>query len=374
MSLPRAFEERKVKSYLTVGLSLLVLLGQPGWAADAGKDPSDAEFAKGDKLMGPGAGPAQVKQAVSFYTELTRKYPDSAKVHARYGASLAADAGLKADRKAAADEYETAVLEERQAIKLDPTYASPFCIIGQIYANQGKYEDAVAEFKKALAIKPNMYKAHEDLGIAYLDMDRLAESQQEFETCKRLHPEELLPHLNLGILLSKKGDLKGAIAEEEEALRLNPKSWTALRNLGNAYLDAGDFDNAKDKFQRAQSLAPGEPNSLSGLGWAKYKKGFKKEGLKDQEQAIKNFPPFVPAHTRRAVILAELGDKKGAEAEFQAAVKLNPKDLSAGLEYGHFLETNGRKDDAKSQYKRLLEVTKDYGPAKKALADLEQTK
>ena len=361
-----------MKSYLTVGLSLLVLLSQPSWAADAAKDPADAEFAKGDKLMGGGAG--QIKLAVSHFAELARKFPDSSKVHTRYGAALAAEAGMKSDRKAAADEYETAVLEEKQALKLDPNYASPLCIIGQIYANQGKYDDAIAEFKKAQAIKPNMYKAHEDLGIAYLDTDRLAEAQQEFETCKRLHPDELLPHLNLGILLSKKGDLKGAIAEEEEALRLNSKSWKALLNLGNAYLDAGDYDNAKDKFQRALTLAPGEPNSLSGLGWAQYKKGFKKEGLKQQEQAIKNFPPFVPAHTRRAVILADLGDKKAAETEFQAAIKLNPKDLSAGLEYGHFLETSGRKDDAKSQYKRLLEITKDYGPARKALAELEQTK
>lgn len=359
-----------MKTKLFASLSLLLFLNQPVWSADtpvAGAQPTDEQLKKGDMMQ---AG-RKYKEAVDYFRDMARKFPDSAKVHARLGASLAT---LHDSSPGPSDDLiETAILEEKQAMKLDPTYGMPHVILGQIYGNQHKDELAIEEFRKALAIKPKMYQGHLDLGMTLWRVGKIDEAITHLKTARDAHPEELLPHLNLGIALSRKGDLKGAIAEEEEALRINKNAYDAYINLGNFYLDAGDLDNAKEKFERGLALAPGHPNGLSGLGWAMGQKGFKKDAIKYQRQALKSYPGFVVAHTRLGMLLTD-SDKPAAEAEFKKALELSPNDLGAMFEYAKFLQTNGQKDAAKEQYKKVLKIKPDFSDAQKALAALESAK
>jgi tetratricopeptide (TPR) repeat protein len=190
-----------------------------------------------------------------------------------------------------------------------------------------------------------------------------------------LRPENAAAHLQLGLLLSAKGNVKEAIAHEEEAIRLDPKSYDAYINLGNVYLDARDYDNAKTRFERALAMAKGHPNALSGLGWALAEKGFVKDGIKKQEEAIRNAPYFAPAHTRLGMLLARSGNAAKAEQAFQNALKVSPKsDASASLQYAKFLAQQGKKDEAKAQFKKALEINPQLTEAKQALASLESTK
>lgn len=380
----------KVKTYLTAGIGLslslsllltLTLNGAVAFAEDkapAGANPAAEEaIKKADAVMDRG----RFKQAADAFREVIRKYPDYAKAHSRLGAALAAqhDADEAAgDKTAAQNDYDTAILEERTAIKNDPKYASPHIILGQIYANQTKMNDAITEFKEALSIKPTMFTANLDLGIAYLTAGDIDNSIEAFKKASQLRPDEPVPHVNLGILLDKKGNHKDAINEELEAIRVD-KSHAFVKdsyvNLGNIYLDSNDLDNAKDYFEKALKVAPGHPNALSGLGWVQFEKGFPDEGMKREKQALANSHGFfVPAHTRLAMMLAKQGKKAEAEAEFKDALKVSPKDLAAGTEYAKFLEKNGQKDEAKAQYKKVLEINPKFGPAMQGLAGLEGTK
>jgi Flp pilus assembly protein TadD len=349
----------------------MLALSQP--LAQAQDTKLDETIKKGDQLMDKG----KFKQAAEVFREAVRINPDSAKAHSRLGASMAAqhdEHEMMGDKKGAENDYETAILEEQTAIKLDPKYASPHLILGQIYANQNKPVEAINEFKTALAIKPNMFTANLDLGIAYLHGGQVDEAIAAFRKAAEIKPDHPVPHMNLGILLDQKGNHKEAINEELEAIRIDKRLHDAHINLGNIYLDAKDLDNAKDSFEKGLALAPGHPNALSGLGWVMAEKGFTKEAIKKQKQAILAYRNFVPAHVRLAMLFAKSGDKANAEFEFKEALRISPKDLVAGTEYAKFLDANGQKAEAKSQFKKVLEVNSRYSPAVQGLAALESAK
>jgi tetratricopeptide (TPR) repeat protein len=376
-----------VKTYLTAGLCLLFALnGTLAMAADAptgsataakSTDPADSAIRKADGLMDRG----QFDKAADAFHEVIRQFPDSAKAHSRLGAALAAKHDLderKGDKAGAQNDYDTAILEEKTAIKIDGKIASPHIILGQIYANQAKLQDAIAEFNEALKIKPTMFTANLDLGVAYLTAGDIDNAIASFKKAEELRPDEPVPHINLGILLDKKGNHKDAISEELEAIRVDKAHQyvhDSYVNLGNIYLDAKDLDNAKDYFQRALKVAPGHPNALSGLGWVQSEKGFVDEGIKKEREALANSRGFfVPAHTRLGMMFASQKKNDEADKEFKEALRISPKDLGAGVEYAKFLANSGKKEEAKAQYKKMLEFSPKFAPAVQGLASLEGTK
>ena len=121
-----------------------VSISAPAFAEDG----QSAEFNKADALYKK----LKLKEAEAAFREIIRKEPDNAKAHQRLGAVLGA-----------MGEEETAILETKQSIKLDPKYFLSHIILGQLYANQGKMEQALEEFKTAVSLKPSSLRATLDL-------------------------------------------------------------------------------------------------------------------------------------------------------------------------------------------------------------------
>jgi len=98
--------------------------------------PEDSLIERGDGLMAR----QRFKEASSTFREAVRVNPDSSKAHLKLGASLAAQ-----------DDYETAILEEKTALKLDPQAFLPHIVLGQIYANQGSTKNPSPNSKRPAA-------------------------------------------------------------------------------------------------------------------------------------------------------------------------------------------------------------------------------
>jgi predicted Zn-dependent protease len=118
-------------------------------------------------------------------------------------------------------------------------------------------------------------------------------------------------------------------------------------------------------------------SALSGLGWAISKNGDKKnleEAIADQKKAIKAYPGFVPAYIRMAELLHSQNKDKQAEAVYSNSLRQSGGDASIATSYAKFLAATGRKDEAKTILKKLLEKKADYKDAADALAAIENEK
>ncbi len=363
---------------LTVAICAISLaIGTAAYAQSTAKPDSDL-MKKGEDLYAK----MRLKEAAEVYREVIRLEPDNDKAHQRLGAVLA---GL--------EDYETAILEEKTAAKLNPKSFLPHIILGQIYANQAgsdpnKMKEALKEFEIAVELKPTSYKAHLDLGFAQAQQGqvdkaiatyRKADEIDQAKVKKGDEPKrDATPLLNLGVLLAQQSKFKEAIEAEEEALKINKNVPAIYINLGNIYAESGDTDKAIQSFEDAIKLIPARrtppqfipslANAYSGLGWMLQKKGNFSAAITEQRKALKVAPDFSAARRRLARALADNGEAIEAEKEYERSVKDGPKDVTTHVEYAQFLKKMGKKDQAVQHLKTALEINPDSKIAKEELS------
>lgn len=355
---------------LSVSLALFVALS--GATASYCADDAAAKLAKADELMKQ----KKVKQAVDLLREVVSANPNNAQAHMQLGAGLASMADKKED-------YEPAVKEENEALRLDPKLFGARIILGHIYANQEKSAESIKILKEACEMRPQSYGAHRDLGIACLAAGKIDDAIVAFKKATELKPKDEEAHLKLAILLSKKGNFRDAMAEASEACQVAGGDPEAHLALANITLESGDAAGSIDSFRSALRNnkahdALTEANALSGLGWALAVKDAAKnsvdEGVLDQRKAIKIFPPFLPAYVRLGELLSRQDKNKEAEESFKAAQKLSPDDAGVATSYARFLDHVNRKDEARTMLKKVLEKSPSFKPAADALNGIEQGK
>ncbi len=81
----------------------------------------------------------------------------------REAAIYTAKGGICADL----EKYDTAISLYRQAIAINPDFATAHLALGVVYRVKGMYDEAINEFKKVITIDPNYAIAYYNLGLAY---------------------------------------------------------------------------------------------------------------------------------------------------------------------------------------------------------------
>lgn len=360
---------------LSVSISFSFLLACAQAAGRSADDPGQ-KLARADELLNKG----KAKPAAAILRELIRSYPDNAQAHMQLGAALAS----LVDN----DDYDKAIAEEQQALKLDPKSFGARKILGHIYANLNKSQESITILKEACEIKPTSYGAQRDLGTAYLAAGNIDEAINAFKKAIELKPDNVEAHLKLSVLLSKKGEFRDAIAEANKAVQLavnNPDTHLALANI---MLESGDKAGSIESFKTAiqangfDSFGCHNPltaaSALSGLGWAIASRDTGKkdleEGILDERKAIKAFPHYLPAYVRLAELLSRKDKNKEAEAVYKTGLKLSPDNAEVATSYAKFLDGIGRKNDARSILKKVVERHPNYKQASDALAAPDQNK
>jgi tetratricopeptide (TPR) repeat protein len=172
-------------------------------------------------------------------------------------------------------EYDLAIQDFDQAIKLDPRYADAFNSRGMSYHSKGQNDRAIQDFDQAIKLDPSLVSAFFHRGTAYSAEGQHERAIQDFDQAIRLNP-------NYGSALSNRclsratiGRLQDALSDCNAALWLRPNRGraTTLNVRGITYLKLKQLDAAIADFDAALKLAPHSASSLYGRGVAKLKKG-----------------------------------------------------------------------------------------------------
>ena len=130
---------------------------------------------------------------------------------------------------------------------------------------------------------------------------------------------------------------------------------TQLAQAGR-YRQAGQTVQAEAAYHAVLARWPDLPDSWFNLALMQRRNGRHREALASYQQALdRRISGPEEVHLNRGVILAEdLNQPEAAEAELQAALKLNPRYVPALLNLGNLHEDLGRRAEALSTYERLL--------------------
>ncbi len=122
-----------------------------------------------------------------------------------------------------------------------------------------------------------------------------------------------------------------ALEELRQALAINPNYAAAYSLLGVLYMDMGDKARADESFQRALRIAPNDSEINNNYGWFLCQNGGERKSVEYFTRAIRNplyQTPAKPLHNA-GICLRRVGDLEGAEAYFQRAFQVDPRNAVA---------------------------------------------
>ena len=86
-------------------------------------------------------------------------------------------------------QYERAIEDLNEAIRLDPQYANAYGHRGSAYGKLGQYEWAIEDFDEAIRLDPQYAEAYNNRGLAYRNLGQQELADRDFAKAKELEDE-----------------------------------------------------------------------------------------------------------------------------------------------------------------------------------------
>jgi tetratricopeptide (TPR) repeat protein len=225
-------------------------------------------------------------------------------------------------------DYDRAIADFTQVIRLDPNDAWAYNSRGTAYHQKGDSDRALADFTQAIRLNPNDAKAYYDRGVVYhlgkKDSDRAI---ADYTQAIRLDPNYAWAYTNRGAAYYGKGDLDKAIADYTQGIRLNDAD--AYFNRGLAYRNKGDYDRAIADFTQRIRLDPNYAGAYNSRGYAYAYKGDYDRALADINQAIRLSPNDANYYDSRGEIYYMKKDYDRSITDYEYALRLDPNFTNA---------------------------------------------
>jgi protein O-mannosyl-transferase len=243
------------------------------------------------------------------------------------------------------------------SLRLYPGNAEAHNNLGVAFQRQGRLDDASREHREALRLLPNYAEAYNNLGIVAEQQGRMEEAVGYYTTALQLQSRErnsAEAHHNMGSVLQKLGRYEEAVAEIREALRINPRYADAHDNLGSALMRLGRIDEAIAQYSEAIRLKPGYAEAHNNLGMALVKAGRAEGAITEFNETLRLKPDAALTHVNLADVLRRLGRRDEAAEHLRTAVRLQPDLAFAHYSLGNLLHDMKQLDEAVAQYREAL--------------------
>lgn len=188
------------------------------------------------------------------------------------------------------NDFELAINSIDTAIRLNPVLAEAYFARGLVAFQEGLrlermgqinsafkfYADSAFDFRKAVNLDPDYADAHYYLGNAYYRQHLYEDSLLAFDASIEIQPHFVeayggrgLVYLAIGARYEKSGDLMKAIPNWEAAADEFDKVLERRANDANAYFfrgkarqHVGEYESAEKDFETSLSLGPDSPDSV----------------------------------------------------------------------------------------------------------------
>lgn len=270
-------------------------------------------------------------------------------------------------------DFATAKQVLSEATAKDPKDPQAAFYLGVALDGTGDGAGAMAQYKKALELDPKLVEAAVNLSGAQYDQKDAAGALATAEQGLKANPKsgELLT--NRALALEALGRKDEAMAAYGAAVKAKPAD-AQLRITYAEYLAAaGKRDDALSELRATQDVE--DPTLLSALAVRFGRLKAYPDCIAALDKAIK-LKDSADLHTRRGVCRHDFGDEAGAQADYDAALKLDDKFAPAYYYLGRHLEKKDKKRalDALDKAQKLDPSGPIGKQAKQAADDLKKKK
>jgi tetratricopeptide (TPR) repeat protein len=167
-------------------------------------------------------------------------------------------------------DYDRAIQDYNQAIKLNPKFAGAYNNRGVALERKNEYDRAISDYDQAIKLKPSA-EAHFNRGNAQLGRSLYDRAIDDYNQAIKLKPDFAAAFDNRCWARAVVGILKPALADCNEALRLRPNNAATLESRGFIFLKMSHFDAAVSAFDAVLRSNPKLAFALYGRGLARLK-------------------------------------------------------------------------------------------------------
>lgn len=284
--------------------------------------------------------------AITTFTTLTKKAPQSADAHLRLAMAQFANqqlGGARASLQRAlqlkpghlqsqdalirlelAEQKTVAALQiARQVQTQHPKSPLGFEREADILLDQKRLPQAIQAYEQALARgagSAQLIKLHR----AYLQAGNAQAADRRLTAWLKQHPDHYAVRAYAANHYTASGRHKEAIAQYQEIQRQTPANVIVLNNLASLYQREGD-SRALATAEQALKLAPDNPSVQDTLGWILVEQGQVKRGQEWLRKALAAAPGHATIRYHYSVALARSGSKAQARDELEKLLADSPQ-------------------------------------------------
>jgi serine/threonine protein kinase/Tfp pilus assembly protein PilF len=213
---------------------------------------------------------------------------------------------------------QTAALAARPDIYADERAEGHF-EKGEAFANQKNYDMAILEYTEAIKLRPGHVNAYNSRGRAHEMKGEFDSAIADYTQAIAINPYSSFAYANRGFVHNEKREYDKAIADYTQAIWINPKYASAYVNRAFAYIEKRDYDTAIVDLTQAIWLNPQSAVAYANRGFAYVEKRDHDRAIADYTEAIKINPNYRLAYENRARAHQAKGNKAQADADYAKA-------------------------------------------------------
>jgi tetratricopeptide (TPR) repeat protein len=237
--------------------------------------------------------------------------------------------------------------------------------------DRGQFANAEAAVARFAATQPDPALLHAQAGRAYREGRRHEDAIRHFQQALALDPARQEITLALGQTLNDAGRATEAIPYLRRAYDAGIRPDAAGYDLARALAGSGRMVEAGRVLESAPSPAEPDVNGLIGRADLALAAGRPELARVFLSDAVARWPREAAVRLRYGLALAVAGDTRGALAQLEVAVRLDPAVPAAHLNLAVLYAQTGRTSEATARARQALSLKPDYPQAQGLLRALQ---
>lgn len=255
----------------------------------------------------------------------------------------------RADDHRKAGQFDRAIADATEAIKLNGRNATVYWVRGAAYVGRGDYDQAIADLTRAVAIDPKYAAAFSWRAAAWKAKGDDDRALYDADQVVKLLPAVASGYNSRCLILENKGEYAQALPDCEKAVKLAPDNALYHINRGTVLFRQGNLDRATEDFARAIRLDPANEGGYTGRGEvARAKRDFDR-ALVDFDRAVKMNPNSARALVFRGLTQEAKGDFAAAQEDYRHAITLPAFLRAQGAGAAYYRTVKREQDTARAR-------------------------